>query len=517
MLSEAQTTEIEADRNRVVQSLSRLGSAASSLYLIVAQPNLVSSGLSNLGFLDVQTCVDLRLLRGEENMFPPSTSGVVIINSGTDFTYVKDACNALDARPSKPAVIAVLVMPEEEQTESEEEQLDDVRASLLEAGADDVFSLFGQESICPHRLHEAIQRTQVLEQKARAMIDQGVENIKAQASHTLQVAWKKSMWDMPGKVLRNIPCMDTTIQERCHHEDKGIGVYSFTGQLGAGTFGAVFKAADPNYGTVAVKVISKASIRNVSQLVSIDNELCIMSNLVAHPNIIRSHRALHAESSILLIMDYGGDMNLHNFIVKKIEGSGGAMLPADKVQAYCGQEAEAVRYLHSVMVCHRDIKPANFVVSNDGSSLRLTDFGLATLVCSSEQPLTHCCGSLPFVAPEVLKQQRDSGYQVTFYYGMAADVWSLGANFVELICGLYSMERLLGWVPKQPKNIKQRLADLERIETIWDDKVDIALPHWHGLIANMLSLQVAKRWCMQQVVGSEGLSSEIITSSGPGE
>ncbi len=49
------------------------------------------------------------------------------------------------------------------------------------------------------------------------------------------------------------------------------------------------------------------------------------------------------------------------------------------------QAAKAVNFLHSSnpLVLHRDIKSPNFLISKDGTELKLTDFGMSKINTAS--------------------------------------------------------------------------------------------------------------------------------------
>ena len=74
-------------------------------------------------------------------------------------------------------------------------------------------------------------------------------------------------------------------------------------------------------------------------------------------------------------------------------------------------------------VTHRDIKPENCGLLPTGE-VKLFDFGLACR--HNGKPMRRACGSLAYLAPEVLKGH---------YYGSSCDVWSVGVILYILLCG----------------------------------------------------------------------------------
>jgi serine/threonine protein kinase len=60
------------------------------------------------------------------------------------------------------------------------------------------------------------------------------------------------------------------------------------------------------------------------------------------------------------------------------------------------------QYLHTRAIIHRDIKPENILFANNGSCLKLADFGLA-IDLRQERAVTRA-GTLDYMAPEVRQQ-----------------------------------------------------------------------------------------------------------------
>ena len=103
---------------------------------------------------------------------------------------------------------------------------------------------------------------------------------------------------------------------------------------------------------------------------------------------------------------------------------------------------------------------------DDEDNLKLTDFGMATMFRhkDSERKLAKCCGTLPYVAPEVL-----SGGE---FYARPADLWSCGIILVAMLAGE------LPW--DAPSSSNREYSD-------WKDH-KIFLPPWTKLDNVVLSL-----------------------------
>merc|ERR1719198_651805 len=69
----------------------------------------------------------------------------------------------------------------------------------------------------------------------------------------------------------------------------------------------------------------------------------------------------------------------------------------------------ALVYLHSVDVVHRDIKLENFLYERkDSDHLKLIDFGFSKIWKQQKTKMALSCGTLAYMAPEVLTQNYTS-------------------------------------------------------------------------------------------------------------
>lgn len=66
---------------------------------------------------------------------------------------------------------------------------------------------------------------------------------------------------------------------------------------------------------------------------------------------------------------------------------------------------------------------------NDHLYIKLTDFGLSAVKANGmDNMLNDCCGSLQYMAPEIIENRP---------YSQQCDVWSIGVLDYLLLCGLW--------------------------------------------------------------------------------
>ena len=114
---------------------------------------------------------------------------------------------------------------------------------------------------------------------------------------------------------------------------------------------------------------------------------------VEHPNIVRLLDFGHMESIGWYIrMEYIDGITLEQFLETK---------PSSAIRRrIIEQLLDALSCLHERQIIHRDIKPANILITRNGSTVKLIDFGVSDTddYVTFKQP----AGSMAFIAPEQL-------------------------------------------------------------------------------------------------------------------
>ncbi|XP_075408910.1 ribosomal protein S6 kinase alpha-1 isoform X1 [Tenrec ecaudatus] len=191
--------------------------------------------------------------------------------------------------------------------------------------------------------------------------------------------------------------------------------------LGQGSFGKVFlvrKITRPDNGHLyAMKVLKKATLK-VRDRVRTKMERDILAD-VNHPFVVKLHYAFQTEGKLYLILDFlrGGD--LFTRLSKEV------MFTEEDVKFYLAELALGLDHLHSLGIIYRDLKPENILLDEEGH-IKLTDFGLSKEAIDHEKKAYSFCGTVEYMAPEVVNRQG---------HAHSADWWSYGVLMFEMLTG----------------------------------------------------------------------------------
>ncbi|NXN07247.1 CHK1 kinase, partial [Indicator maculatus] len=229
---------------------------------------------------------------------------------------------------------------------------------------------------------------------------------------------------------------------------------------------------------VAVKIVDMKRAAECPE--NIRKEICI-NKMLNHENVVKfyGHRREGATQYLFLEYCSGGEL------FDRIEPDVG--MPEPEAQRFFQQLIAGVVYLHSIGITHRDLKPENLLLDGRGEGCGtanrhcppraagaggwcrgISDFGLATVFRhhGRERLLTKMCGTLPYVAPELL---RSPGFKAE-----PVDVWACGVVLTAMLAGE------LPW--DQPSDSCQEYSDWKEKKTYlspWKkiDSAPLALLH----------------------------------------
>uniref|UniRef100_A0A665W6H8 non-specific serine/threonine protein kinase n=1 Tax=Echeneis naucrates TaxID=173247 RepID=A0A665W6H8_ECHNA len=178
--------------------------------------------------------------------------------------------------------------------------------------------------------------------------------------------------------------------------------------LGQGSFGKVFlvrKVTPPDANQLyAMKVLKKATLKGALGRQYQTNYLQL---------------AFQTEGKLYLILDFlrGGD--LFTRLSKEV------MFTEEDVKFYLAELALGLDHLHSLGIIYRDLKPENILLDEEGH-IKLTDFGLCKEAIDHEKKAYSFCGTVEYMAPEVVNRQG---------HIHSADWWSFGVLMFEMLTG----------------------------------------------------------------------------------
>jgi serine/threonine-protein kinase len=203
------------------------------------------------------------------------------------------------------------------------------------------------------------------------------------------------------------------------------GRYRIERLLGEGSFGLVYLAFDAKLQRqVAVKVPRIERLGSVAHWQQVLAEARHAAAL-DHPRIIRVYEVLDEGPLTAIVTSYCDGPTLADW-----SQSQGMRLPPRVAAAILKETASGVDHAHRRGVLHRDLKPTNILMHSTGEDAvpMITDFGLARRFDERDLPSRGLCGTLPYMAPEVLLSRGRSE-------STASDIYSLGVLLCQLVTG----------------------------------------------------------------------------------
>jgi serine/threonine protein kinase/formylglycine-generating enzyme required for sulfatase activity len=200
-----------------------------------------------------------------------------------------------------------------------------------------------------------------------------------------------------------------------------IGKYRIEGKLGAGGFGAVYRAIDPAMNrTVAVKVLK---VQDDPGMVKRFQAEARTAASLRHPNIVTVFDFGEDDGRLFLVMEYLDGVTLAELIATQ------APLSVAEKLSILLEAAKGLKAAHEKGILHRDVKPANIMRLADGS-VKLMDFGIARVTGGADTRLTQAgfvMGTPAYMAPEQFTGEGETD--------ALGDIWAYGVVLYELLSG----------------------------------------------------------------------------------
>jgi hypothetical protein len=201
--------------------------------------------------------------------------------------------------------------------------------------------------------------------------------------------------------------------------------YRLVELLGTGATGEVWRVEHSATGEAFAAKLLRAELAADPQIVErFVRERSVLLAL-QHPSIVRVRDLVVEGDRLAIVMDLvpGGS-------ARDLLASNGPLLPRDAL-TITAETLDALTAAHEQDVTHRDVKPDNVLlqtawVPGATGAVRVTDFGIASVVAERERTTTGLLGTPQYMAPESISHGRS---------GPGADVYGAGVMLYELLSG----------------------------------------------------------------------------------
>lgn len=214
--------------------------------------------------------------------------------------------------------------------------------------------------------------------------------------------------------------------------------YEVINKLGAGVFGAVFKARKRSIGKFYAVKFLKVEDEKVKEAVLRELETLKFFAQIDHPHLVSIEDKGEVDGIPYIVMGYAGDETLK----KRLEER---PLTVDETLAIFRQVCEGVQALHEKSIVHFDLKPGNVFLK--GGIARVGDYGLSRLMSESRNTLSFGRGTPYYMSPEMLRKKGDK----------RSDIYSLGIMLYECLAGQVPFRGESEWEVLK----KHEVADVE--------------------------------------------------------
>lgn len=236
-----------------------------------------------------------------------------------------------------------------------------------------------------------------------------------------------------------------------------LGRYRIDGRIGEGAMAEVFRAHDPGIDRiVAIKALKEAYRRHPEIAQRFLREATAAGTL-SHANIATIYDVGEADGVAYMAMELVNGRPLDDAL--KTHGR----MPYQRVLALGIQMADALAYAHAHGIVHRDVKPSNIMLTDDGATTKLLDFGVARIgtadAGSAEMARTQI-GQL-VGTPRYMSPEQALGVPADH----RSDLFSLGAVLYEMVTGKVAFDGsglatlTLQITQEQPEPVERSAAD----------------------------------------------------------
>lgn len=258
-----------------------------------------------------------------------------------------------------------------------------------------------------------------------------------------------------------------------------LGSYRIEQELGAGSFGTVFRAKDTLLDrTVALKILRRDNRESTASLLNEARAAAALS----HPNVCAVHTVDSSNGAEMIVMEFVEGQTLADILKD-------GPLSSERSAELGRQIAEGMANAHAAGVVHGDLKPGNIVITPKGSA-KIMDFGLSrresptnveedTLAHSAGSTSSGLSGTIGYLAPELARGEAPTA---------ASDTFAVGLMIFEMLTGKRAI---------RGNNILEALRSVEDFDSA--SFVEELPMEFHAKIGKALSRNAAERPTMSSL------------------
>ncbi len=211
-----------------------------------------------------------------------------------------------------------------------------------------------------------------------------------------------------------------------------LGRYKIGDRIGEGAMAEVFRAHDTGIDRIVAIKTLKAEYRHHPELSQRFLREATAAGTLSHAHIATIYDVGEADGAAYIAMELVAGRSLDE--VLKAQGR----MPFERVLALAIQLADALAYAHGQGIIHRDVKPSNIIVSDDGRTAKLLDFGVARIgeASSATPDLAHTQIGQMIGTPRYMSPEQALGIAVDH----RSDLFSLGSVLYEMITGKFAFD-----------------------------------------------------------------------------
>jgi serine/threonine-protein kinase len=208
-----------------------------------------------------------------------------------------------------------------------------------------------------------------------------------------------------------------------------VGRYVIERRIGEGAMADVYRAHDPSIDRVLAIKVLKTEFRQDLSLVGRFLREARAAGALSHPNIVTIYDVGEADGFPYIAMELLDGVPLD----EHLRATG--RMPMEAVMRIGGQVAAALDYAHELGIIHRDIKPSNIMLSRDGRTAKILDFGIARMGEADRARADASAARTQFGqvlgTPRYMSPEQAFGLDID----RRSDLFSLGVVLYELVTG----------------------------------------------------------------------------------